>query len=84
MSSVDLQSGDVARLQQLVSHYQSWQGDWLNLRDLSAEDWDILGQLLQSLDSVWGVWIDRVVSVSEEILRQLWDKTSDWWSLKKN
>ena len=84
MSHVHLYPGDVSSLAQLLSVSQSWQvKGGLNLYSLSCDDWGELAQLVQSLDSVWGVVMtgDLPPQLDAGLVRQLWGKTEGWWKV---
>ena len=52
MDFVHLFSGEVTRLYQLVSLFQSWTVNRLELLDLGPDDWTELSQSLEILNSV--------------------------------
>ena len=83
MKWVSLHLGEVTRLHQLVSLFQSWtvQGT-LWLYDLGPEDWTELSVLLDTLDSVREVWIDGwSAPPSVSLLETLWNKTEEEWEI---
>ena len=84
MVHVSLYPGDVTRLQQFLSNYQyqSWSVGTLSLFNLESEsDWEGVAELLQSLHSVFSVYIPSNCQLSTNTLRQLWEKTSIWWKV---
>ena len=83
MEFVSLYPGEVTRLTQLLSLYQSWTvRDGLCLSDLGPEDWTELYPVLETLVSVKWVEITRCSPPpSVSLLETLWDKTEDMWDV---
>ena len=81
MWSVYLHPGEVTRLTQLLSLYQSWTVvDRLHLIDLGPEDWTELYPVLETLVSVKVVLISSCSPPpSVSLLETLWDKTEVGW-----
>ena len=81
MYNVELYPGEVTRLTQLLSLYQSWTVSvWLLLRDLGPEDWTELYPVLETLVSVKDVRIYKCSPPpSVSLLETLWDKTEEEW-----
>ena len=82
MRSVHLFPEEVTRLHQLVSLFQSWTVDSLNLTDLGPEDCTELSRSLFKLDSVRDVVIRRCSAPpSVSLLETLWNKTERMWKI---
>ena len=80
MGTVYLHPGEVTRLTQLLSLYQSWTVNWLQLYDLGPEDWTELHPVLETLVRVREVMIRSCSPPpSVSLLETLWDKTEEEW-----
>ena len=79
MKYIHLYPGEVTRLTQLLSLYQSWtMRGRLYLDDLGPEDWTELYPVLETLVSVRKVEITRCSPPpSVSLLETLWNKTQE-------
>ena len=83
MEAVLLYPGEVTRLTQLLSLYQSWTvRDRLFVTGLGPEDWTELYPVLETLVSVRKVEITRCSPPpSVSLLETLWNKTEKEWDV---